>query len=426
MTQSFALAQPDRSWKPIDLDTWDEWERCVGSWQLSGCVSKGPSLIENQDELSIPAASQIFTGADVFLAGRCTAFQKRPGSAPAARSRRPSSASSTSGGAAAMSFVHSQPSIAASGLDISKQGSAQQALRESLVQQRSKELRLRLKALGKSSKASAVPRSKMPMRPDPSAANLTPRSGLALEAALAQGSLLHKRLQVLLERKPGAKDDASFDEKVAEAQKLKELVSEMSGSLTLGKAAEAELHHFNNELHKIKIVLQMQEKRQQALAATNADLKEANYIARVQNGLKKDFTGGRQRRSLTRLASCSASKPRKLEGKDARESKLKRTLTRLEGSVGKVANHACTAVDERRHKIEMAMASQKGSGAYKGKCCRTATAEGLQHTLLELLRQRERVAQYRDDSISMEREMSKHVEALRAELNTVEFNQTEL
>lgn len=418
MAQNFlSVAESINFCKPIDLDKWDEWERHVGNWQLGGDVSQVSIPVESQNEPSTALQSDLFAGADVFLAGRCTAFQKRPGSAPLPRRRQSSAASST-----AAPTVHLQPSIAASGLDVSKQESAHQLLQESLIQSNTKELRLRLKALGKNSKASSVPRAKMPLRPDPSLpANLTPRSVLALEASLSQGSLRCKRLQALLHRRPGGKDDTSLDEQIAQAQSLRDLLSQISGSLMLGKAAETELHQFHKELHKTKIALNKQERCQQALAAKNAELKETNFIARVQTGLGKTSTGGHQHKSLTRLESCSKAKPRKRESNDARELKLKKALEHLEGCAGEVAERACTMVDHRRRKTEKGTATQKGCGAYTGKCRQTATAEGLQHTLLELLRQRERVSQYRDDSISMEREMSKRVEALHSELNSVEL-----
>lgn len=294
---------------------------------------------------------------------------------------------------------------------------------------------MRLKALGSDSQARAVPRTKIPLRPESSLPpSLTPRTVLALEASIAQGNLRCQRLQKLCGKKTAKTDDASIEDKLARAQNLKELLCQISGSLTLGKAAEAEVLRFHKELHNIKVKLTKQEQRRQALAASNAGLKEANYIQRIQAGLAEnsDDQGARRMavvRSLTCLESSSASNAKKfnrtdghkLHGKDARDVKLQKTLKRLEGRAGSIAHHASAAVDERRRLEEMRSKSQKGCGAYTGKCSRTATAEGLQRTLLELLQQRERVMQYRDDSIAMERETSQTVEALRHELNSVEW-----
>lgn len=459
--------------KTIGLDAWDDWECQVGKWQLAGGL--GQDVVPEIPE--IEEKDTPFAGGDLFIAGRCTAFlqgPKRPSSAPVARSRQSSESSRSSAfEPVAMSMTHSashacfsgeksfmQSSVRTNGIDGCNQASAQQSLRESLILHSAKDLRLRLRAMGERSKERAVPRTRMPLRPDPSVpSSLTPRSVLALEASIAQGALRLKRLQGLMKRKSAEKDDTSFEEQVAEADALKELLAQISGSLTLGKAAEAEVYHFQKELHNTKVALVNHERRQRALAATNAQLKEEKYLASAQAGQGREPKGSQQQTSRKRPSSSTSTVPssRKLQGHETRDDKLRNVLKNLEDSTGRMAKFALadlsrnkaqepnrrltkkggmmfrSDIEEVTHRLTVTsttrsseirkscVKNQGGCGDYQGKCRHTATAEGLQRTLLELLRQRERISQYRDTSVASQREKSKQVEALRNELNSVEF-----
>lgn len=184
-----------------------------------------------------------------------------------------------------------------------------------------------------------------------------------LERALGWGEERTKILKDLL-----APCRQEPEDPFEESQRLKSLICELAGTLDSGLDAEARLHHSRKDLHRAKFELHKGRQRCASLSAVNRSLEEENRVLRME------WRGREQPMAVFD------------------DSRLRAMLSRLELQAADVS------------------ADKGASGARD-----TSSGARLQRTLVDLLRQRGRLALKRDKATSSRTVAANRVASLKRE-----------